>query len=185
MLINTARAELVDEAALVELAPKKKLRIGVDVFEGEPASGDGAVNSRLVALPGVYATPHIGASTEQAQLAIARETVRIVKSFLTEGEVPRVVNVRDVSPARFQLVVRHLDKVGVLAGVLSVIKRHDINVEELSNTVFDGGEAASARIRLANRPSEGCLEEITAIAEVIQVHLVALGRPESIPARSG
>jgi D-3-phosphoglycerate dehydrogenase len=174
MLLNTARAELVDEDALADLVPKKKLRVGVDVFEGEPAEAHAPVSSPLLALPGVYATPHIGASTEQAQMAIAREAVRIVKSFVVEGDVPNVVNVSVASPARFQLVVRHLDRVGVLANVLTVIKGHAINVEELSNTVFDGAEAACAKIRLGNRPSQACLDEIARFVEVLHVNLVAL-----------
>jgi D-3-phosphoglycerate dehydrogenase len=174
MLLNTARAELVDEEALIELVPKKGLRVGVDVFEGEPAASHARVSSRLLGLPGVYATPHIGASTEQAQIAIAREAVRVVKSFLEEGDVPNVVNVSVASPARFQLVVRHLDRVGVLANVLSVIKRHEINVEELSNTVFDGAAAACAKIRLGSRPNDACLDEITGFSDVLHVNLTAL-----------
>jgi D-3-phosphoglycerate dehydrogenase len=174
MLINTARSELVDEEALIDLAPRKKLRIAVDVFEGEPPAAHGTVSSRLLELPSVYATPHIGASTEQAQTAIARETVRIVRSFLAEGTVPNVVNVIAASPARYQLVVRHLDRVGVLANVLSVIKRHQINVEELTNTVFEGAQAACAKIRLDGLPSEACLTEITAFEEVLHIDLVPL-----------
>jgi D-3-phosphoglycerate dehydrogenase / 2-oxoglutarate reductase len=174
MLVNTARAELVDEDALVDLLSKKKLRVGLDVFDGQPAASQGAVSSKLLGLPGVYATPHIGASTEQAQLAIARETVRIVKSFLAESDVPNVVNVIAASPARFQLVVRHLDRVGVLANVLSVIKGYQINVEELSNTVFEGAQAACAKMRLASRPTEACLAEISAFEDVLHVDGVPL-----------
>jgi len=176
-LINTARSELLDEAALVELVPKKKLRVGLDVLDGEPAASQAKVSAPLLELPGVYATPHIGASTEQAQFAIARETVRIVRSFLVEGNVPNVVNVSAISPAQFQLVVRHLDRVGVLAGVLSVIKQHAINVEEVSNTVFDGALAACAKLRLDSRPSEQCLSEIATCADVLHVDLVPLPRP--------
>jgi D-3-phosphoglycerate dehydrogenase len=97
MLVNTARAELVDEAALHELVTKKRLRVGLDVLEGEPATGD-TVSSPLLALPEVYATPHIGASTEQAQSAVARETVRVIRAFLAGGEVPNVVNVEVREP---------------------------------------------------------------------------------------
>jgi D-3-phosphoglycerate dehydrogenase len=174
MLLNTARAELVDEETLVELVPKKGLRVGVDVFDAEPKASHAQVTSRLLALPGVYGTPHIGASTEQAQVAIAREAVRIVKSFLEEGDVPNVVNVSVASPASFQLVVRHLDRVGVLANVLSVIKRHEINVEEVSNTVFDGAVAACAKLRLGSEPNQACLDEIAGFTEVLHVNLVAL-----------
>ncbi|HMJ51920.1 MAG TPA: phosphoglycerate dehydrogenase [Polyangiaceae bacterium] len=175
MLINTSRAEIVDEAALRAAVTKKKLRVGVDVLEGEPSVGEAAFSSPLVALPGVVATPHIGASTDQAQSAIAGETVRIVRSFLAEGMVPNVVNISATSPARSQLVVRHLDRVGVLANVLAVIKRHQINVEEVSNTIFEGAEAACAKMRLADRPTDDCLTELGAIGDVLHVDCVSLG----------
>jgi D-3-phosphoglycerate dehydrogenase len=175
MLINTSRAEIVDEAALREAIAKKKLRVGVDVLEGEPSAGEAQFSSPLVALPGVVATPHIGASTDQAQAAIARETVRIVRSFLAEGVVPNVVNISATSPARSQLVVRHLDRVGVLANVLAIIKRHHINVEEVSNTIFEGALAACAKMRLADRPSDDCLREIGAVGDVLHVDCVPLG----------
>jgi len=175
IFINTSRAEIVDDAALREVVTKKKLRVGVDVLEGEPSAGQAEWSSSLVALPGVVATPHIGASTDQAQTAIARETVRIVRSFLAEGTVPNVVNISATSPARSQLVVRHLDRVGVLANVLAVIKRHRINVEEVTNTIFEGAEAACAKMRLAERPSDECLAEINGQGDVLHVDCVALG----------
>ncbi|HMI86517.1 MAG TPA: phosphoglycerate dehydrogenase [Polyangiaceae bacterium] len=174
MLINTSRAEIVDDAALREAVTAKKLRVGVDVLEGEPSAGEAEFKSALLALPGVVATPHIGASTDQAQSAIARETVRIVRSFLAEGTVPNVVNISATSPARSQLVVRHLDRVGVLANVLAVIKRHQINVEEVSNTIFEGAEAACAKMRLAERPTDDCLTEISGLGDVLHVDCVPL-----------
>jgi D-3-phosphoglycerate dehydrogenase len=174
MLVNTSRAEVVDEAALRDAIVKKKLRVGVDVLEGEPSAGEAEFRSPLVALPNVVATPHIGASTDEAQTAIASETVRIVRSFLAEGTAPNVVNISASSPARAQLVVRHLDRVGVLANVLAIIKRHQINVKEVSNTIFEGAEAACAKMRLADRPSDDCLAEIGAVGDVLHVDCVPL-----------
>jgi D-3-phosphoglycerate dehydrogenase len=174
MFINTSRAEVVDEAALREAIAKKKLRVGVDAFEGEPSGGEATFQSPLVALPGVVGTPHIGASTDQAQTAIARETVRIIRSFLAEGTAPNVVNIAAQSPARAQLVVRHLDRVGVLANVLAIIKRNQINVGEVTNTIFGGAEAACAKMRLAERPSDECLAEISALGDVLHVDCVPL-----------
>jgi D-3-phosphoglycerate dehydrogenase len=174
LFINTSRAEIVDDAALREAVTRKKLRVGVDVLEGEPSVGQAEFSSPLVGLPGVVATPHIGASTDQAQSAIARETVRIVRSYLSEGTVPNVVNISATSPARSQLVVRHLDRVGVLANVLAVIKGHQINVEEVSNTIFEGAEAACAKMRLAERPSDDCLTEIGGLGDVLHVDCVPL-----------
>jgi len=101
--------------------------------------------------------------------------VRILRGFLTKGEVLNVVNINATSWARYQLVVRHVDKVGALANVLGVLKRHGINVQELDNTVFEGGRAACAKIRLASRPPEASLQEIMAFdGEVLHVDLVTL-----------
>jgi D-3-phosphoglycerate dehydrogenase len=178
MLINTARADLVDNDALLEAVDKRGLRVGLDVYPEEPRG------SRTFASPDVfrtypsggivYGTPHIAAATDQAQLAIATETVRVIRSFLLEANVPNIVNVLASSAARFQLVIRMLDKVGTFANVLAVLKRHGINVEEVSNTVFEGGVAACAKLRLLQRPTEACLAEIKAFDEVLHVDLVTL-----------
>jgi D-3-phosphoglycerate dehydrogenase len=160
MLINTARAELVDEAALLELARAGRLRVGTDVFAGEPSSGQAAFDSELGKLPNVCGTHHVGASTAQAQDAIAAETVRILAAFVRDGSVPNCVNVARKSPARARLMVRHHDRVGVLAHVLAAIREAGINVQEVENTVFDGAAAACCTIRLDERPAPALLERI-------------------------
>jgi D-3-phosphoglycerate dehydrogenase len=173
--VNTARPELVDYDALAELAPKKRLRVGLDVFPEEPGSRRGTFAHPILESGLVYATPHIGASTDQAQTAIATECVRILRSFLTKGEVPNVVNISATFWSRYQLVVRHIDRVGALANVLGVLKRHGIDIHELDNTLFEGGRAACAKIRLGSRPSEDCLSEIMAFSdEILHVDLVTL-----------
>jgi D-3-phosphoglycerate dehydrogenase len=151
-LINTARAEVVDQAALLELARAGKLRVGVDVHQGEPEGGKGEFHSELAKLPNVYGTHHIGASTGQAQDAIARETVRIVGSFVRTGEVPNCVNVLEQTPARCRLVVRHQDRVGVLANVLVAVREAGINAQKIENTVFNEAAAACCVIELDDRP---------------------------------
>jgi D-3-phosphoglycerate dehydrogenase len=178
MIVNTARADLVDQDAILEAVDKRGFRLGIDVHPEEPRG------SRTFASPEVfrtyssgglvYGTPHIAAATDQAQLAIATETVRIIRSFLLQASVPNVVNVLSSSAARFQLVIRMMDKVGTFANVLAVLKRHGINVEEVSNTVFEGGVAACAKLRLLTRPTEACLAEIKAFHEVLHVDLVTL-----------
>ncbi len=175
IFVNTARAELVDYAALAELIPKKRLRVGLDVLPDEPGARSASYSHALLTNGLVYATPHIGASTDEAQTAIATECVRILRSFVTKGEVPNVVNISATSWSRYQLVVRHLDKVGALANVLAVLKRHGINIHDLDSTVFEGGRAACVKIRLSRRPSEDCLQEIMAFSdEVLHVDLVTL-----------
>jgi len=174
IVINAARAEVLDYEALEELIPKKGLRVGLDVFATEPASGSAPFEDAILKSGVVYGTPHIGASTEQAQRAIARETARIVRCFLTEESIPNVVNICATSPARFVIVVRMLDKVGVLANTLSVLKRHGINIEEISNTVFEGAHASCSKLRVSGRPSEYAMKEIAAFEEVLHVDVVAL-----------
>jgi D-3-phosphoglycerate dehydrogenase / 2-oxoglutarate reductase len=161
-LVNTARAELVDEAALLEAVRAGRLRLGTDVFAGEPEKGKADFVSELAQLPGVYGTHHIGASTAQAQEAIAREAVRIVAAFLRTGEVPNCVNVARKTPARARLVVRHRDQVGVLANVLGLVREAGINVEGMHNTVFELAQAASATIDLGALPSPELLARIRA-----------------------
>jgi D-3-phosphoglycerate dehydrogenase / 2-oxoglutarate reductase len=159
-LVNTARAELVDQAALLELAQAGRLRVAADVFAGEPEGGSAEFDSPLAKLPNVYGTHHVGASTAQAQDAIARETVRIVAAYVRTGQVPNCVNVARQTPARARLVVRHLDKVGVLANVLGLVREAGINAETVQNTVFEDARAASCAIELDERPSEELLARI-------------------------
>jgi D-3-phosphoglycerate dehydrogenase len=90
--INTSRAEVVDQAALESELSKRHIRAGLDVFEGEPATGEGEYSGSLRTLPNVICTHHIGASTDQAQEAVAEETVRIAAEFANSGRAPNVVN---------------------------------------------------------------------------------------------
>jgi D-3-phosphoglycerate dehydrogenase / 2-oxoglutarate reductase len=174
LFVNTARADVVDQAALLEEAQRGRLGVAVDVYESEPKAGEASFDTPLGKLPNVYGTHHIGASTEQAQDAIAQETVRIVEAYLTRGEVPNCVNVARRTPARFQLIVRHLDRVGVLASVLAIIREGGINAQELENTVFEGAQSAACKIQLDSRLPDPDLERIRGLAEVIFADLVEL-----------
>ncbi len=93
VLINTSRASVVDEPALIQALREKKIRAaGLDVFDSEPAADAKEVDSALADVPNVYVTHHIGASTEQAQTAVAEETVRIVREYKNTGKVCNAVN---------------------------------------------------------------------------------------------
>jgi D-3-phosphoglycerate dehydrogenase / 2-oxoglutarate reductase len=175
MLINTSRAEIVDQAALLLAVKKKFLRVGLDVFVNEPAAGAADFSDPLIALPGVYGTHHIGASTNQAQEAIAAETVRIVRSFKETGKVPNVVNLARRTPATHVLVVRHRDRPGVLAHVFDHLSKSKLNVQETENVVFDGAEAAVARINLDGAPARELCDKIkSGNSDVFDLHVVKL-----------
>ncbi len=128
--INTSRAEVIDQSALERAVRERGVRAGLDVFAGEPTGGTGAVEDPIFKLDGVIGTHHIGASTDQAQQAISDETVRIVREYKENGRAPNVVNLAKKSPATHLLVVRHFDRVGVLAEVFDQIKSAGINVQE-------------------------------------------------------
>lgn len=173
--INTARGEVVDQAALVEAMRTRGLRAGLDVYAGEPTSGTAEFTDEIAKEANLYGTHHIGASTDQAQEAIAAETVRIVREFKETGKVPNVVNLARQTPATHRLVVRHLDRPGVLATVLDAIKSEHINVQEMENIVFEGAEAAVARINLDNTPSREMLDRLRAGSpDIIELDLLEL-----------
>ena len=159
-LINTARGSVVDEAALEQAVREKGIRAGLDVFQGEPAGGTGEFVSRMTGLPGVYGTHHVGASTDQAQVAIAHEVIRIVQSFQATGEVPNVVNRLAKSSATHVLTIRHRNRPGVLAHVFGVLAGASINVEEVENIIYHGAHATLARIHLDGQPDAGSLSRI-------------------------
>jgi D-3-phosphoglycerate dehydrogenase len=91
IVLNTSRAAIVDEEALIEAMDAKGVRAGLDVLSGEPGQGTGVVESRLARHPNVYGTHHIGASTEQAQHAIAAEVVAMIEAY-DAGTVLHCVN---------------------------------------------------------------------------------------------
>lgn len=174
-LINTARAEVLDYAAVAAAVRDNGLRVGLDVFANEPTSAEGTFDDPLLQLPNVIGTHHIGASTDQAQEAIAAETVRIVKTFVETGRVPNVVNLARQTPASHMLVVRHRDRPGVLAHVFDHLRRANINVQETENIIFDGAHAAVARINLDGEPTADTLSAIASgHDEVLNLQLVKL-----------
>jgi D-3-phosphoglycerate dehydrogenase len=173
--INTARGEIVDEEALKDAICKQGIRAGLDVFAQEPAGGTGEFTSQIAQSAPIYGTHHIGASTEQAQEAIAAEAVRIVRVFQETGKPPNVVNLARQTPATCTLVVRHLDRPGVLASVLDAVSAAKINVQEMENVVFEGAEAAVARVNLETIPSEATLQLArTANPNILELSLIRL-----------
>jgi len=174
-LLNTSRGSVVDEAALQQAVRDKGIRAGLDVFQNEPAGGTGAFSNPVVQSPGVYGTHHVGASTDQAQVAIAHEVIRIVQAFQATGEVPNVVNRLAKSSATHVLTIRHRNRPGVLAHVFGVLAGASINVEEVENIIYHGAQATLARIHLDGQPEPAALDRIRGgNSDIISAELSAI-----------
>jgi D-3-phosphoglycerate dehydrogenase / 2-oxoglutarate reductase len=173
--VNTSRAEVVDHTALGDAVRNRRIRAALDVFVQEPASSTGEFSDALLTLPGVIGTHHIGASTEQAQEAIAAEAARIVRVYKETGKVPNVVNLASTTPATHMLVVRHRDRPGVLAHVFDHLRAGNLNVQETENIVFEGAEAAIARINLDGEPPATLLQTIArGNPDILNLYLVKI-----------
>jgi D-3-phosphoglycerate dehydrogenase len=176
ILINTARGEVVDSTALRAALQAGQLRAGLDVFDPEPADATGDFNDPIFDLPNFCGTHHIGASTEQAQEALAEEAIRIIQAFVKTGTVLNCVNLATRTPAKWQLVVRHYDRVGVLAFVMDQIRRAGINIQEVQNVIFEGAAAASCRIQLDAEPGPDLLGSLKAgNADILGLELLRIG----------
>jgi D-3-phosphoglycerate dehydrogenase len=160
ILINTSRGTVIDETALAEAVRTRGIRAGLDVYDNEPGAGKGEFHPGIVDLPGVYGTHHVGASTEQAQVAIAHEVIRIVQEYQKTGGVPNCVNRLARSSATHVLNVRHENRPGVLAHVFTVLANAGINVEEVENIIYHGAQATLARVHLSGAPDAATINLI-------------------------
>ncbi len=105
-IINCARGGLIDEAALLDaLNAGKVAGAAIDVFDPEPPPAD----HPLIKHPGVIVTPHLGASTEEAQVAVAVEAARLLIDFLGRGQVRFAVNMPSLSGAELEDLKLYLD----------------------------------------------------------------------------
>lgn len=168
VIVNTARGTVIDEEALLEAIEEKDLRVGLDVYKGEPGSGDADFSSMLAQHKKVYGTHHIGASTNQAQTAIADAVIDTISEF-QEGSLLNCVNLGEVSGKAMTVTVRHHNRVGVLAGVLGAIREAGLNVEDMENFVLHGRTAATAIIHVVGDVTPELVEQLGTVDNVIAV----------------
>jgi len=170
IFVNTSRGEIVNTAALHKAIDEKALRVGLDVFENEPGSGLAEFDQTDLAGQ-ITCTPHIAASTNQASEAIADEVVRIVDSLIKTGKPINAVNSRDKTEDGTILMIRHYNRVGVLASVLDALREAEINIEDMENNIFNGSAAAIASLKLDKTPSADVISEISSNKSIIQISI--------------
>src|SRR5262249_39712931 len=114
-LINCARGGIYEEAALVEGLKSGKIGgVALVVFANEPCS-----DSPLFGMPGVLCTPHLGASTEEAQTQVAVEGVGLLVDFLTTGAIRHSVNMSPLDAKTLEALRGHLDMAHRLGKLLA------------------------------------------------------------------
>lgn len=168
VFLNTSRGEVVDSQALLK-ALEQGVRVGTDVFDGEPGGKEADFVNPVAQHPNCYGSHHIGASTNQAELDTGLEAVRVAAAFVHGEPIPNCVNLRREPNDGHALVVRHQDRVGVLAGIFVTLKEAGLNVQEMENLVFEGAKAACARILLEQRPSEEVTTKLRGCDGVLHV----------------
>ena len=167
-LINTSRSDVVVESDLLQALDRKHLWAAIDVYPDEPETGEGSFSPLLAKHPHVYGTHHIGASTEQAQEAIAKQVVRIVDEY-SDGGIKNAINLSEPMDDTTVVGIRHVDKVGVLSRVFAVLRSADINVEHMENHVFDGARSAKAVLHLHGSFGAAVREELGNLDGVFHV----------------
>jgi len=140
-IINCARGGLIDDAALLEALNSGKVAgVAVDVFETEPPpAGD-----PIVAHAKSVVTPHLGASTEEAQVNVAIEAARLLCDYLIRGQVRCSVNTPTLDRAEMQALRGHLDLAWRLGTLHAQMDRGAISKAVLTYR----GEAANKNTKL-------------------------------------
>ena len=178
IVINTSRGGVINEAELLEVAAAKGLKFGADVFCDEPAATDKELKETSYPLAESdclkSATHHIGASTQQAEEAVGFEVLHIINEFTAGGVVPNCVNLELDTAASYSLTIRHEDKVGVLASILNELSIESINIEQMQNIIFKGGEAGCAKIEVSKKPSAACSAKLSELPHIISVEVTRI-----------
>jgi D-3-phosphoglycerate dehydrogenase len=168
-LINCARGGIYDEKALVEGLTRGVIGgVALDVFEKEPCT-----DSPLFGMPGVLVTPHLGASTEEAQSQVAVEGVGLLVDFLTTGAIRHAVNASAIDPAALEGVRGFLDLAWRLGLLLSQLDAGSPR----SCSIAYRGEIASRNTRLVTAAfAAGLLEGATEEVNIVNAEMLLRDR---------
>lgn len=171
-LINCARGGLIDESALAELVTEGHLAgAALDVFDNEPPK-----DSPLLSVPNILFTPHLGASTREAQTAVGVEIAHQIAAYLIRGEVNNAVNTASVAPEKLEKLEPHMRLAKNLGKLLSIMV--DEPLSELS-VGFYGHAADIEKGPVTNEALVGLLQAHLSVP-VNQVNANHLARRQGI-----
>jgi len=172
-LINCARGGLIDETALLlALDSAKVAGAAIDVFENEPPPSD----HPLLRHPLVLVTPHLGASTEEAQVSVAIEAARLICDFLARGQVRFSVNMPTLDRAEIEDLRLYLDLAWRLGMLHAQMDRGTLKSARLTYR----GEVALKNTKLISASFAAGLMEAALEEQVNLVNAVALARERGI-----
>ena len=171
-IINCARGGLIDEQALIDLVNDGQLAgCALDVFENEPPEG-----SPLLDVPNIIFTPHLGASTREAQTAVGVEIADQIAAYLIRGEVSNSVNTASVAPEKLQQLEPHMRLAKNLGKLLSLMVEAPLT--ELSIGYY-GHAANLEKGPVSNEALVGLLQSHLSVP-VNQVNAAHLARRQGI-----
>lgn len=164
-VVNAARGGIYDNEALVEGLRGGKLGgVALDVYEEEPCT-----DNPLFGMPGTVCTPHLGASTEEAQTQVAVEGIQLLVNYLKTGEIKHSVNVAALDPKTL----------AALRGLLNVAHRLGLMVAQWHGGGIDHvkvtyrGELAGKDTRVLNNAfCAGLLERIVEDVNVVNAEML-------------
>ena len=171
-LINCARGGIIDETALADALDSGHVAgAALDVFETEPLPAD----SRLLKTKNLLTTPHLGASTEEAQESVAIEAAEIISGFLIRNEVRHAVNMAPITSTEMADMKAYLD-LGRRLGLLLAQQNKSTGIK--SAVVNYRGEAATKKTKLiTNAFACGLLESaLDESVNIVNAELLARER---------
>jgi D-3-phosphoglycerate dehydrogenase len=135
-IINCARGGLIDESALGDALKSGQIAAAaLDVYETEPPGAD----FKLRELPNLVLTPHLGASTAEAQESVGIEIAQAIRAALLEGEIRNAVNMPNIDAKTLALIAPHLElggKLGLFISQIAPKRCEKLNIN-YSGKVYD------------------------------------------------
>ncbi len=173
VVINTSRGRNIDEKALYQALKEGRIAgAGLDVYAEEPESENGDFANKLRELDNVVLTPHLGASTKEAQVKTSMEIARIVVDYLLRGDFSNSVNVGETVEMEEKqvrpLFIHHLDVPGAFAQIDGKLGEYKINIRENRSREIGTGHVLTVYL-VHQLPSKEVLAELKKLDLVLRV----------------